>query len=148
MSSSAAVVEIGNNLMDLDNYMLSAFHMNDDASVFTKATAETGFSSSNSVSSISSTRKRHRGAFRNRIDRRQDHDNTQLFTNSNKRAHNWVDSMKESSMNVFQDGGNGWTPSSGWRVDDERSGWEKSPDRQWNARDPIFDFVKLERLEI
>ena len=148
-SNSAAVVEIGNNLMDLDNYMLSAFHMSDEASLYTKATADTGFSSSNSSSSISSTRKRHKGAFRNRIGSRRDRENPQRLgiLNRNKKAHNWLDSMKESSMNIFEDG-DGWTPSSGWRMADATSAWDMKPDRRWNAKDTMFDCFKTERFEI
>jgi len=147
---SAAVVEIGSNLMDLDNYMLSAFHMNDDTSVFTKATADTGFSSSNSTSSILSTRNRHRGAFRNRRDTVRFHDSLKRrdTIHRNKKAHNWLDSMKKSSMDIFQDGGDGWTPSRGWCIVDEKSGWNTNTDRHWNDRDPIFDVVQMERLEI
>lgn len=150
ISNSATVIEIGNSLMDLDNYLLSAFHMSDEASTYTKTTAETGFSSSNSSSSISSTRKRHRGAFRNRIDSRRDHNDPQRLgiLNGNKKAHNWLDSMKESSMGIFEDDGDGWTPSSGWRKADKKSEWDMKPDRQWNVRDQIFDCVKRERLEI
>jgi len=143
-NDSAAVVEIGNNLMDLDNYILSVFHMNDDASVYTKATTDTNFSSSNSSSSTSSTRRRHRGASRNRRGENRRCNNT----NRIEKGCNWLESMKKSSMNIFVDGEDGWTPTNGWRVASKKSTWDLKPDRVFNDRDPIFDSIKKERLEI
>jgi len=149
-NDSAAVAEIGNNLMDLDNYMLSVFHMNDDASVYTKATTDTSFSSSISSSSTASTRRRHRGAFRDRRDIRRNDDSLQQHnnTNRNEKGHNWLESMKKSSMNIFVDGEDGWTPSKGWCMANKKTTWDLKPNEHWNARNPIFDSIKKERLEI
>jgi len=150
-NESAAVAEIGNNLMDIDNYMLSVFHMNDDASVYTKATADASLSSSNSSCSTASTRRRHRGAFRMRkkkIGRNDDILEQCNNMNRNGKGCNWLESMKESSMNIFVDGEDAWTPSKGWHIANDKTVWDLKPDRHWNDRHPIFDSVKRERLEI
>jgi hypothetical protein len=150
-NDSAAVAEIGNNLMDLDNYMLSVFHMNDDASVYTKATADTTLSSSNSSSSSVSTRRRHRGAFRNRkreIPKNEDGLQQRNVTNRNEKGNSWLESMKRSSMNMFVDGEDDWTPSKGWSMDQKNPSWDLKPDGHWNDINPIFDSIKKERLEI
>lgn len=148
---SAAVAEIGNNLMDIDNYMLSVFHMNDDASVYTKATTDASLSSSNSSSSTASTRRRHRGAFRMRKKgiRRND-DSLEKCNNMNRngKGYNWMESMKKSSMNIFVDGEDAWTPSKGWHIANDKTVWDLKPDGHWNDRHPIFDSIKKERLEI
>ena len=136
---SAAVSEIGNNLDDLDNYMMSVFHMNDDASVYTKATTDTTFSCSNSSCSTVSTRRRHRGAAKNR--RRDDH-----LGEKEKGSTCWLESMKKSSMNIFLDGEEGWTPKEGWRMTDKKKEWDSKPDGHWNEKDPFFD-PSQQRLE-
>ena len=56
--------------------------------------------------------------------------------------------MKKSSMNIFVDGGDGWTPTNGWRVASKKSTWDLKPDGLFNDKDPIFDSIKKERLEI
>lgn len=146
---SAAVAEIGNNLMDLDNYMMSVYHMNDDGSA-----TETTFSSSVSSCSTVSTRRRHRGAFRNRrkdVSRNGDNGLQQQRNNTtgiNEKACGWLESMKKSSMNIFVDGQDNWTPSTGWSSAHKNTAWDSKPDTHWNEKDPIFDSIKKERLEI
>eukprot|EP00531_Pseudo-nitzschia_arenysensis_P008375 CAMPEP_0116131728 /NCGR_PEP_ID=MMETSP0329-20121206/9164_1 /TAXON_ID=697910 /ORGANISM="Pseudo-nitzschia arenysensis, Strain B593" /LENGTH=230 /DNA_ID=CAMNT_0003626185 /DNA_START=154 /DNA_END=846 /DNA_ORIENTATION=+ len=128
---SAAIAEIANDLMDLDNYMMSVFYHSDDASVYTKATADTSYSCSNSSSSTISSRRRHRGAAQNR--RRDDRKNRLQQT---ERGTNWLESMRNSSMNIFVDGEDGWTPAKGWSMQKKKE-WESKPDGHWDA--PIFD---------
>lgn len=146
-TDSAAVAEIGNNLLDLDNYMLSVFHMNDDASVYTKATAETTFSSSNSSSSSVSTRRRHRGAFksRNKEIPKKDYG---LQRRRNEKGNSWLESMNKSSMNMFVDGEDDWTPGKGWSITQKSPSWDLKTDDHWDEIDPIFDSIQKERLEI
>jgi hypothetical protein len=170
VGDSAVVTEIGNNLMDLDNYMLSVFHMENDASsIYTTGTPDTASLSSSSSSSTStvSTRRRHRGAYRSRKEdilkqSQKQHQQQQLdriIINKKKHSHsnNWIDSMRISSMNIFVEGEDGWTPSKGWKrtstdnknKDIKRKGWDPNPqDEYWNNCDPIFDSIKHERLEI
>lgn len=151
---SAAVAEIGNNIMDLDNYMLSVFHMNDDASIYTKSTADTSLSSSSSCTSASSTRRRHRGAFRNRMkearqdDRDDDSVNNRTVTKRNEKGSTWLESMQKSSKTIFVEGKNGWTPTKGWHTTNESRGWDLKPGGSWNDIDPVFDSIKKQRLEI
>ena len=141
---SSAMVEIEKNLDDMDNYLLSIY-MNDDASIYTKATNSDsssggGFSSNSSVSSTYSTRSRHRGAHRNR--RRA---NKQQQSKS-KNGNSWIESMKESSQHVFV-GDGGWTPMRGWNIAPKKT-WDAEPDDRWNEGLSLFDSVKKERLEI
>jgi hypothetical protein len=139
--SSAAVSEIEKNLFDMDNYLLSVY-MNDDASVYTKTTADASFSSSSSISSNYSTRTRHRGAHHNR---RRVSNQTQLQQQQCKG--NWLDSMKESSDSFFVERAGEWTASGGWQIKEKKS-WEPQPDPRWNDAVDVFDAVKQERLEI
>lgn len=151
---SAAIAEIGNNIMDLDNYMLSVFH--DDSSVYTKATTDTSYSSSASSCSTASTRRRHRGACRNRRGDSRRSDDSARQSSAAKgivKGSNWLDSMKKSSMNIFADGEDAWTPSKGWRTAPKKTPVETKPQGNWNHwdpafDDPVFDSTKQERLEI
>ncbi len=136
---SAAISEIGNNLDDLDNYMMSVFYNTDDAI----STAETSYSCSVSSTSTISTRRRHRGAANNRRkDPRKDN-----LKQQNSGSSNWLESMRNSSMNIFVDGEDGWTPSKGWSMSKKKE-FDAKPDEQWSNMDPFFDSISKERLEI
>lgn len=135
---SSAMVEIEKNLDDMDNYLLSIY-MNDDASIYTRATADSSFSSASSVSSTLSTRQRHRGAHssRRRVSKR-----------AQERKGTWVDSMRESSTNFFVDGEGGWTPLRGWSIKPKKT-WDPQPDERWKGDSlNVFETVAKERLEI
>ena len=144
-NDSAAIDEICKNLNDMDNYMLSVFHMNDDASVcqsaYTMATADTSFSSSSSAASSVSTRKRHRGAFRNRRRDSLRSNGSMQSQQQRQKASNWLESMKESSKNIFVDGGDSWTPSKGWHVAAKKTLWDSKPDGRWDDANPFFDAI-------
>ena len=140
---SAAMMEIEKNLDDMDNYLLSIY-MNDDASIYTKATnsdASSSFSSNSSVSSSYSTRSRHRGAHRNRRRAGKQHSKSKSSSGS------WIESMKESSQNVLV-GDGGWTPLKGWNISAPKKTWDAQPDDRWNEGLNVFDSVKKERVEI
>ncbi len=139
-SDSAAVAEIAKNLDDLDNYMMSVFYSNDDLSVYTKATTDsTTFSCSSSCSTVS-TRRRHRGASLNR---------SKEVGKSHVAGSAWSESMKKSSMNIFVDGEEGWTPKLGWHMTEKKKEWDSKPeDKHWNKKDAMFDSMATERLEI
>jgi hypothetical protein len=138
---SSAVQEIEKSLSDMDTYLLSIY-MNDDASIYTKATDSTSFSSASSVTSTYSTRRRHRGAYDNR--RR-----AVTFPKEQREGSTWLDSMRESSQNFFVDAQGGWTASRGWQMQPARKTWDSHPNSGWwNDTDNIFDAVKEERLEI
>ena len=135
---SAAISEIGNNLDDLDNYMMSVFYNTDDAI----STAETSYSCSVSSTSTISTRRRHRGAAKNR--KKDPRKESSLQQNGSS---NWLESMRNSSMNIFVDGEDGWTPSKGWSMSKKKE-FDAKPDEQWSNMDPFFDSISKERLEI
>lgn len=142
---SAAVAEIGNNLDDLDNYMMSVFHSNDDISVYTSAT-QTTFSCSNSSCSTISTRRRHRGAALNRS---KDVRKSKGSIDVSNTGSAWLESMKKSSMNIFVDGEEGWTPKTGWQMTEKKKEWDSKPeDDHWNKKDVMFDSMATECLEI
>jgi len=158
--------------LDIDNYMLSVYHMKDDdcASTAAASLCNTSFSSSSSCSSTSTTslRRRHRGAASNRKrkERTIDHpimDNTDHNNNNNS----WIDSMRSvsSSMNtmtmnmsIFDVEGeeeaekNSWTPLKGWNttpttIQDKNMNmvWDSNPeDDYWSKNDnPLFDRIKV-----
>jgi hypothetical protein len=134
---SSAMVEIEKNLDDMDNYLLSIY-MNDNASIYTKATnSDSSFSSNSSVSSTYSTRSRHRGA----------HQKRRRACKQSKATTSWIDTMRESSNNFFVEGDVGWTPLRGWNVTPKKT-WDTQPDDRWNEEMNVFDAVSKERLEI
>ena len=138
-SDSAAVAEISKNLDDLDNYMMSVFYSNDGMSVYTKATTSSTVSVSSSSSTVS-TRRRHRGAALNR---------SKEIGKAHVAGSAWLESMKKSSMNIFVDGEEGWTPKLGWQMTDKKKEWDSKPqDNHWNKKDAMFDSMATERLEI
>ncbi len=128
---SSAVKEIEKNLFDMDNYFLSIY-MNDDASIYTKATTNS------SVGSSHSTRQRHPGAYRNRRN---------VSRQAEQCKGTWIESMKESSTNVFVEGEGCWTPMRGWNIKQKKT-WDPQPDDCWNVALGVFDSVPKERLEI
>ena len=156
----SAIQEIENSLSDVDTYLLSIY-MNDDASIYTKAT-DSSFSSSGSVSSTNSTRRRHRGAYHNRrrISSSSSSSSSRNGGDKNNKTiggNTWLDTMRESSQNFFVDNQGGWTASKGWQMQPAKKTWDNctqpntttnTNDGWWNDVDPIFDSVKEERLEI
>ncbi|KAG7353218.1 hypothetical protein IV203_009267 [Nitzschia inconspicua] len=136
---SSAIVEIQRNLDDIDNYLLSIY-MNDDASIYTKATTDSSFSSASSVSSSFSTRQRHRGAYKSRrgVSRHA----------QQQQQGSWLESMRESASSVFVEGEGGWTPLRGWSIDPKKT-WDPQPDDRWKDDSlNVFETVSKERLEI
>jgi hypothetical protein len=154
----SAIQEIENSLSDIDTYLLSVY-MNDDASIYTKAT-DSSFSSSGSVSSTHSTRRRHRGAYHNRRGIALSSSSSSSSSSSRNdggekknTGGTWLETMRESSQNFFVDNQGGWTASRGWQMQPAKKTWGNQPNNTsangwWNDVDHIFDAVKEERLEI
>jgi hypothetical protein len=138
-NDSSVILEIEENIFDMDNYLLSVY-MNDDASIYTTATTtNSSFSSGSSDSSTISTRRRHRGAYGNR---------RRTSNQAQERKGTWVDSMRESSNNVFLDGRGSWTPVKGWSIT-PKSRCEVDSENRWTEFSwNVFESVSNERLEI
>ena len=56
--------------------------------------------------------------------------------------------MNKSSMNMFVDGEDDWTPGKGWSITQKSPSWDLKTDDHWDEIDPIFDSIQKERLEI
>eukprot|EP00980_Cylindrotheca_fusiformis_P005333 scaffold1138_cov128-Cylindrotheca_fusiformis.AAC.15 len=131
-TKSVEEIDLDADFYDMDTYMLSVF-MYDDSSVQSKGTVST---SSSSVSSMVSTRSRHRGAYYNGS--RQN-----SLLESSQASLGWLESMRQSSSLVFSK--RSWSAQHGWA---ESKPWDALPDHGWDQPNPIFDHVKMVRIEI
>ena len=138
------LVELDTDNLDIEHYMLSVFDKGDDSStIHTGGTASTSFSSFSN--STTSTRRRHRGAYRGR--KKAD---TKAKSSTTAPKLSWVESMEHRAFAPQTDMGLEWTPRKGWqRKKEANSGWDPSPiSDAWSVPNAIFDRCQNERIEI
>lgn len=149
---SEAALEFIDNLEDIEeSYMLSVFWNAGDSATYKQGTGNDSvagntrcsFASTNTASTSmtnytwSSSRPRHRGAYKNR---------SRVVKNAPKAS--WIDTMEDSSAQHLGFT-NSWSATRGWTQAKARE-WDPTPDPSiWESLDSVFDHgERRERVEI